>query len=87
MDDLNLIPILHEEDKVRESYSCLKMIVQAHIHIGFFAKIARSEMTFLLILYFPDYTRNQVPLYLWRIKPKLKCCIISLCYFRDCRRG
>ena len=26
---------LNEGDKVREYYSCLKMIVQAHLHVGF----------------------------------------------------
>ena len=31
------------------------------------------------------YTRNQVPLYLCRIKPTLKCCILSFYYFRYCR--
>ena len=28
---------LNEGDKVRECYSCLKMIVQAHLHVGFFS--------------------------------------------------
>ena len=27
---------LNEGDKVRECYSCLKLIVQAHLHVGFF---------------------------------------------------
>ena len=26
---------LNERDKVRESYSCLKMMMQAHVHTGF----------------------------------------------------
>ena len=29
-------------------------------------------------------TRNKVPLYLWRIKPILKCYIVSLYYFSNC---
>ena len=26
---------LNEEDKVRECYNCLEMLVQAHLHVGF----------------------------------------------------
>ena len=26
---------LNEEDKFRECYSCLKMRIQAHLHVGF----------------------------------------------------
>ena len=26
---------LNEEDNVCECYSCLKMVIQAHIHVGF----------------------------------------------------
>ena len=26
---------LNEEDNVRECYSCLKMTIQAHLHVGF----------------------------------------------------
>ena len=36
-DCLKLIHLyLNEGDKVRECYSCLKMMVQAHLHVGFF---------------------------------------------------
>ena len=36
-DRLKLIyTYLNEENKVRECYSCLKMIIQAHLHVGFF---------------------------------------------------
>ena len=27
---------LNEEDKVHECYSCLKMMIQTHLHVGFF---------------------------------------------------
>ena len=27
---------LNERDKVRECYSCLKIVIQAHLHVGFF---------------------------------------------------
>ena len=27
---------LNEGDKVCECYSCLKMVIQAHLHVGFF---------------------------------------------------
>ena len=27
---------LNEENKVRECYSCFKMIIQVHLHVGFF---------------------------------------------------
>ena len=30
------------------------------------------------------HTRSQVPPYLWRIKPILKCCVVSSYYFNDC---
>ena len=30
---------LNERDKVHESYSCLKMMIQAHLHVDFYHKI------------------------------------------------
>ena len=32
------IRVLNEGDKVRECYGCLKMMIQAYLHVGFFTK-------------------------------------------------
>ena len=34
-DCFNLYAYLNEGDKVRECYSCLKMMIQANLHVGF----------------------------------------------------
>ena len=39
------------------------------------------------VLHKVSYTRNQVPPYLWRGKPKWKCCFVSLYYFRHRTSG
>ena len=29
---------LNDGDKIRQCYSCLKMMIQAHLHVGFFSQ-------------------------------------------------
>ena len=29
---------LNEQDRVRECYNCLKLMIQAHLHVGFLTK-------------------------------------------------
>ena len=36
--DSKLYPYLNDVDKVRECYSCLKMIIKTHLHVGFFTR-------------------------------------------------
>ena len=57
------------------------------IKLNFFKYILASKVVQQLVRQLVHQvccTRNEVPLYLWRIKSILKCCIVSLHYFRDC---
>ena len=38
---------LNEGDKVRECYSCLKLMIQAHLHVGFFFQNNFYEICFI----------------------------------------
>ena len=53
---------LNEGDKVRECYSCLKMIVQGHLHVGFFTilfiKRASHRRFYLYIKLLQSSTSN-----------------------------
>ena len=42
---------LNERDKVRESYSCLKMMMQAHVHTGFSLYFSLTASLKLFYLY------------------------------------
>ena len=54
---------LNEGDKVRKCYSCLKMIIQAHLHVGFFKIFFIKRSLFKrFYLYMKKYCNQAQPL-------------------------
>ena len=73
---------LHEGDKVRECYTCLKMMIQAHLHVGilaiFFIKRASLKQFYLYIKLLQSSTIFKIKKWLWSVL-RLKFLHEALC--------
>ena len=69
------IPVFNEVDKVRECYSCLKMMVQAHLHVGFFTIffITRASLK-RFYLFMKLFQSNTI----FKQKIIMKCLVIKI---------